>query len=167
MPRQLCLGQADPPAKRARSAAKAAKPPRKSEEKPHTFTILDRVPVSLSAHTVVWAALRRHASRQLIIDAEHPEEAFPADVVALDQLSAGALSMIADALAERRSLTLAAEKQAADGNVLAKRLDRVFEQEMEWLSIRNLLAAALPRATAGKARGRSAKRRRVLLLIDA
>jgi hypothetical protein len=163
MPRQLCLGQADQPAKRARSAKKASK----AEPRRHTYTILDRVPVRLPAHKVVWAALRKHATRQLIIDADHPEEAFPADVVLIDQLGGEALKVIAEVLAERRSLLLDAEKHAPDADILAKRLDRIFEQELEWLSIRNLLAAALPRTTPRKTPTRRPKRARVLLLIDA
>jgi hypothetical protein len=162
MPRQICLAQADRPAKRPRSAAKAGK----AEPKRHTFTILERVPVRHAAHSIVWVAVRKHATRQLIIDADHPEEAFPADVVALDQLSGEALSAIAAILAERRSLTLQAEKQAPEGDIFAKRLDRIFEQELEWLSIRNLLAAASPRSKARQSTRRT-KHHRVLLLVDA
>jgi hypothetical protein len=160
----LGLGQPEKPPKRRRSAT-----PRKGakdEPKRHTFTIIERVPVRLSAHNVVWATLRKHATRQLIIDAEHPEEAFPADVVHIDQLSGEALKAVVDILAERRSLLLDAEKNAPDADILAKRLDRIFEQEFEWLSIRNLLAAALPRA-ARQPSTRRPKRGRALLLIDA
>jgi hypothetical protein len=162
MPRLLCLGQSEK-LTRQRSAAKKGAG---SEAKRHTFTILDRVPVRLSAHSVIWAALRKHATRQLIIDADHPEEAFPADVVLIDQLSGEALKAVADVLAERRSLLLAAEKHAPDADILAKRLDRIFEQELEWLSIRNLLAFALPRAKTRQSTRRT-KHNRVLLLVDA
>jgi hypothetical protein len=164
MPRQLCLGHAQP-LKRQRARA----PRTSNEDKPRTFTILERVPVRLGAHSVVWAALRKLATRQLIIDAEHPEEAFPADVLLIDRLSADALRALTEALAERRSLMLDAEKHGADSDVLAKRLDRIFEREMEWISIRNLLAAGLTRArgTTRQARGtRHAKGVRALLLLD-
>ena len=163
MPRLLCLGQPEKPPIRRHSAA-----PRKGAKdgpKLHTFTILERVPVRLPAHGAVWAALRKHATRQLIIDADHPEEAFAVDVLLIDQLSGEALKAIAEVLAERRSLLLAAEKHTPDGDILAKRLDRIFERA-EWLSIRNLLAAALPRAKTRQST-RRAKRNRVLLLVDA
>ena len=164
MPRLLCLGQPEKPPTRRRSATsgKGAK----GEPKQHTFTILERVPIRLPAHAAVWAALRKHATRQLIIDAEHPEEAFAADVVLIDQLSGEALGLITEVLAERRSLALEAEKQVAVGDILAKRLDRIFEQELEWLSIRNLLASTLPRAKARQSTRRT-KHNRVLLLVDA
>jgi len=160
MPRLLCLAQAHAAAKapRARSAVVT-----KAGTKPASFTILEQVPVRLAAHTVVWTALRKHGTRQPIIDAEHPGEAFPAYVVPIDQLGADAVRALAEVLAERRSMALAAEKDSPL-DILAKSLDSVFTQELEWLAIRNLLAAAL--RTAGRSAKRGRKPARVLLLID-
>ncbi len=169
MTRQLCLGQLDqPPKKRGRAAAKGPAKGPWAEPGRHTFTILERVPVHSPAHAGVWALLRKHATRQLITDAEHAEEAFPAHVIMIDQLGGDAIGSIVEVLAERRATALAAEKGAPGEDVHAKRLDRIFEQELEWLSMRNHLAGALPRASNRKAaprRGR--KRARALLLIDA
>ncbi len=58
------------------------------------------------------------------------------------------------------------EKGAVASDILGRRLDKLFEQEMEWLAIRNLLAAALPRFPAGKASTRRKPPARALLLID-
>ena len=160
MPRLLCLAQAHAPAKRPRAKAAAAA---KAAPRQSAFTMLERVPVRLAVHNGVWAAIRKQATRQPIVDTEHPEEAFAAHVVQLDQLGGEALQAIAGALAERRALMLDAEKHAPDSDVLARRLDRLFEQELEWLAIRNLLASALPRAP-GRRRSKAG---RVLLLIDA
>lgn len=160
MPRLLCLAQTAgaPKQPRAKSAAASKAAPR-----PCSFTILERVPVRDSAHTVVWAALRKHATRQRIIDTEHPGEALEAHVVVIDQLGAEAVAMIGEVLAERRTLALASEKGVPASDILGKRLDRLFEQELEWLLIRNLLAAAL--RPSGKATRR--KKARALLLLDA
>lgn len=163
MSRVLCLAQAHGAlrAPRARTARAA-----KDAPKPVTFTILERVPLRLAAHKPVWDVLRKHAVRQPIIDDAHAEAAFPADVVPVDQLGGEAAMAIASVLAERRAMVLAAEKDAPAGDILSKRLDRLFEQEMEWLALRNLLAAALPRASgAGGKRRKPA--RRALLLIEA
>jgi hypothetical protein len=147
-----------PKRSRAKTAATS-----KAAPKPCSFTILERVPVRDAAHTVVWAGLRKHGTRQQIIDAEHPGDALPAHVVVIDQLGADAVAAISEVLAERRALALAAEKGPSAGDILGKRLDRLFEQELEWLAVRNLLAAAL------RAGGTSARRKktRVLLLVDA
>lgn len=165
MPRLLCLGQPEKPPTRRRSAA--VRKGAKAEAKQHTFTILERVPVRLPAHTVIWAGLRKHATRQLIIDAAFPEEAFAAHVVMIDQLSGEGAKAIAEVLAERRAMALAAEKETPAEDILGKRLDKVFEQELEWLAIRNLLATALPRTAGHKPAARRPKRPRALLLIDA
>ena len=98
---------------------------------------------------------------------EHPEEAFAANVIAIDKLTPEAVAAIATVLAEGRALALGAEKHAPDSDVLAKRLDKLFEQELEWLAIRNLLAAALPRTGGRKPAGKRGKKgARVLLLLD-
>ncbi|MEI9900143.1 MAG: hypothetical protein WDN31_08455 [Hyphomicrobium sp.] len=60
-------------------------------------------------------------------------------------------------------MALAAEKDAPASDILGKRLDRIFEQELEWLHVRNLLAGAL--RSGGK--GGRRKPARALLLIDA
>lgn len=162
MPRLLCLAQANRlPKSRARAGSKGAK----AEPQHPAFTILERVPVRLAAHSAVWAALRKHGAREAIVDTEHPRETFPAYVVGVDQLSGDGVQAIAEVLAERRAIALAAEKDVPGGDVLAKHLDRLYEQEMEWLAIRNLLAGALSRGAAqtGKQRKKPA---RALLLID-
>lgn len=153
MPRVLCLAEAHGAAKQPRS---------RPARKPQTFTLLERVPLRLATHKPVWDALRKHASRLSITDTEHPEEAFSADVIMIDQLGSEALASIASVLAERRAMVLAAEKDAPASDVLGRRLDRTFEQELEWLLIRNLLAVAL-RGAGKSSRG---KRTRALLLID-
>jgi hypothetical protein len=115
------------------------------------------------AHAIVWASLRKHGTRLQIIDAEHPGEPIAAHVVAVDQLGADSVTAIAEILAERRALTLAAEKDIPAGAVLTKGLDRLLEQELEWILIRNLLAAALR----SNGNGTRRKKARALLLIDA
>ena len=158
MTRVLCLAQASSaPRTRAKAAATA-----KLAAKPSSYTILERVAVREAAHAVVWAALRKHGTRQPIIDAEHTEEPIAAYVVGIDQLGADSMAAIAEILAERRSLTLEAEKDIPASAVLTKGLDRLLEQELEWILIRNLLAAAL------RPNGKSTRRRkaRALLLID-
>lgn len=160
MARILCLAQAHAALRPPRARKKAAAP----SPKPVTFTILERAPVRLPAHTPVWTALRRHATRQPIIDAEFPGDAFEAHVVGIDQLGPEAVAAIAEMLADRRAAARAAEKDASAADILGKRFDKLFAQEAEWLWIRNLLAAALARAsTAG---GRARDWRRALLLID-
>jgi len=157
--RQLCLAQAHAPAKRSRAKSAAAA---KAAPHPCPHTILERVPLRHAAHAVVWSALREHATRQTVIDSEHPGEAFPAYVVDISRLGGEAVSSITQVLAERRATALDAEKGTEGGDILAKRLDRTFEQEIEWMMIRNLLAAAL------RAGGKSGRRKpaRALLLID-
>lgn len=158
MPRVLCLAQSHGAAKQPRS---------RSARKPQTFTLLERVPLRLAAHKPVWDALRKHAARLSITDADHPEEAFSADVIMIDQLGSEALTSIVSVLAERRTMLLAAEKDIPASDVLGKRLDRTFEQELEWLLIRNLLAAALQRTVGSRPAKRGRMSARALLLIDA
>jgi hypothetical protein len=135
----------------------------KDAAKPQAFTILERVPLRLAAHKPIWDALRKHAMRQLIVDDEHHEDAVPAGVVLIDQLGVGVLNELSDVLGERRALVLAAEKQGIDCDLLAKPLDRIYEQELEWLQIRNVLAVA----SRTSAKGTRSKKSRALLLIDA
>jgi hypothetical protein len=170
MSRVLCLAQAHGPAKQPRSKTSAAKTSSaktsraaKDAAKPQAFTILERVPLRLAAHKPIWDALRKHAMRQLIVDDEHHEDAIPAGVVLIDQLGAGVLNELSDVLGERRALVLAAEKQGIDCDLLAKPLDRIYEQELEWLQIRNILAVA-SRTSAKGTRSRKAK---ALLLMEA
>ena len=157
MSRVLCLAEAHAAARQPRGKASRA-----AKDKPASFTILERVPLRLSAHKPVWDALRKHAARLDIIDAEHPDDTFPASVLLLDQLTAEAAAEVSSVLGERRALVLAAEKEGIDSDILGKPLDKIFEQELEWLQIRNLLAIAL------RANGKSkrAKRPRALLLIE-
>lgn len=162
MSRVLCLAEAHPVAKRTRAKAGGDK----VAAKPLSVTIVERVRVDAAAHTPVWATLRKHGTRQSIVDAAHPADALSAYVIMVDQLGGEAVRGIADVLAGLRTTALAAEKDATGEDILGKRLDRVFEQELEWLSIRNLLAAALPRAAGGRAGKRARKSSRALLLID-
>lgn len=163
MSRVLCLAQAHVAAKpsRAKSKRAAAEAP-----KPPSFTMLERLPVRLPAHKPVLDILRTHATPQMIVDDAHPKDALKAHVVLVDQLGSEAVISIASALAERRAMALSAEKECSAGDVLTKRLDRIFEQELEWLALRNLLAAALPRTPAAGGKARK-PRARALLLIDA
>jgi hypothetical protein len=161
--RLICLAQLSK-ASGPRATPAAKKRAGKAAPRPQTYTFLERVPVRLSAHKPVWDALRKHATRLAVVDAEHPKDAFNADVVPLDQLSGETWAAVALVLAERRALALDAEKQATAGEILGKPLDPIFAQELEWLMLRNLLAAAMPRAPA-KA-GRARKTNRALLLLD-
>lgn len=162
MSRVLCLAQAHGAVKQPRGKTVRAA---KDAPKPITFTILERVPLRLAANKPVWDALRKHATRQPIIDDAHAGAAFPADVVLVGQLGSEAAMSIASVLAERRAMVLAAEKDAPASDILSKRLDRLFEQEMEWLALRNLLAAALPRG--GPRSSKRSKTTRALILIEA
>ena len=160
MSRVLCLVQLHA-IKRARSKA-----PRGSgaAAKPLTFTVLERVPVRLAAHKPIIDTLRRPATRSPVIDDAHPEDVVTADVIVVDQLGADAGASIAAVMAERRAMALAAEKDGPGDDILAKRLDRIFEQEMEWLGIRNLLAAVLPRGAGSPAKRRKPQRRALVLV---
>ena len=158
MPRLICLAH---PIKRRKpttvvSGARAIRVP----EPQRVYGILDRVPVILEVHTPIWEALRLHATHQLVIDEAHPEEALSADVILIDRLSNGALHDVERALAERRARLLEAGKAITGKGMLAKEWDRVFDREKEWLAIRGLLAAAIPRST-------KSKKNRALLLIKA
>ncbi len=161
MTRFLCLAQAHASPKQPRS--KSQRTGKDAAALPAAFTFLERVPVRLAAQKPVWDVLRKHASRQMIIDDAHKGDAFAADVVLIDRLGGEALASIASVLAERRAMALAAEKDAPASDILGKRLDRIFEQELEWLHVRNLLAGAL------RSGGRGGRRKptRALLLIDA
>jgi len=166
MARVLCLAEAHGAAKPARSKTARGTRTAKEAPKPQTFTIIERVPVRLSAHTALLAALRKHAMRQPIVDAEHPGDAFAADVVMIDRLSGDAVAAIAGVLLERRAMLLGAAKDVAAADILGRRLDRAFEQEMEWLAIRNLLAAAIPRSAGTRPAKRRRRSARALLIID-
>lgn len=157
MSRVLCLADAHGAARQPRGKASRA-----AKEKPPAFTILERVPLRLAAHKPVWDALRKHAARQDMIDAEHPDDTFAASVLPLDQLTAEAAAEVSSVLGERRALILAAEKEGIDSDILGKPLDKIFEQELEWLQIRNLLAIALR----ANGKGKRGKRTRALLLIE-
>jgi hypothetical protein len=162
--RLICLAQVSK-ASRGRQPSPAKKRASKAQQpRPQAYTFLERVPLRLSAHKPVWEALRRHATRLPIVDAEHPKDAFPADVIPLDQLSGEAWAALSLVLMERRALALDAEKQATASEILSKPLDPIFAQELEWLSLRNLLAAAMPRTPAKPARARNSNR--ALLLLD-
>ena len=161
--RLICLGQVSK-ASRGRQATPAKKRGGKAVPRPQAYTFLERVPLRLSAHKPVWDALRRHATRQTVVDAEHPKDTFIADVIPLDQLRADAWAALGLVMAERRALALDAEKQATASEILSKPLDPIFSQELEWLTLRNLLASAMPRSPPRSARVR--KSNRALLLLD-
>ncbi len=163
MSRVLCLAQAHAAAKSSRAKSKRAA---SEAPKPQSFTMLERLPVNLPAHKPVVDILRKHATQQTIVDDAHPKDALKAHVVLVDQLGSEAVMSIASVLAERRAMALSAEKDFSGGDVLSKRLDRIFEQELEWLAVRNMLAAALPRTPAAGGKARKPKAR-ALLLIDA
>jgi hypothetical protein len=112
----------------------------------------------------IWDTLRRHASRQLVIDEEHPEEALPADVLPIEALSNGALDDIEHVLTRHHTQSLKAQQALAQKGILAKDWDKLFDQEKEWLAIRGLIAAALPRSGASSAKR---SKERALLLIKA
>lgn len=161
MTRMLCIAQAHPMPRRARGkAAKGKDTP--SIQATATFTVLERVAIGLAAHKPVWDVLRKYATRQDIIDDAHPQDALAAEVVAVDKLSSEAVAAIASVLAERRAMIHAAEKDTPGSEILGKGLDRIMEQELEWLLIRNLLAAALRAPRSG---GR--RKAKSLLLIEA
>lgn len=163
MTRMLCIAQAHPTPRRARGkAAKGKDTPSIQATATARFTVLERVPIGLAAHKPVWDVLRKYATRQDIIDDAHPEDALAAEVVAVDKLSADAVAAIASVLAERRAMIHAAEKDTPGSEILGKGLDRIMEQELEWLLIRNLLAAALRAPRSGARR-----KAKSLLLIEA
>ena len=159
--RLICLAQLS---KASRGGSAPAKKRGKAPPRPQTYTFLERVPLRLAAHRPVWDALRKHATRQVVVDAEHPKDTLNADVIPLDQLSGESWAALGLVLAERRALALDAEKQATASEILGKPLDPIFAQELEWLTLRNLLAAAMPRTPAKTARAR--KTNRALLLLD-
>jgi hypothetical protein len=161
--RLICLGQVSK-VSRGRQPGAKKRAGKAQQPRPQAYTFLERVPLRLSAHKPVWDALRRHATRLPVIDAEHPKDTFNADVIPLDQLSGEAWAALSLVLADRRALALDAEKQSTASEILGKPLDPVFAQELEWLTLRNLLAAAMPRTPAKSTRAR--KSNRALLLLD-
>jgi hypothetical protein len=161
--RLICLGQVSK-ASRGRQPGAKKRAGKAQQPRPQAYTFLERVPLRLSTHKPVWDALRRHATRLPVIDAEHPKDTFNADVIPLDQLSGEAWAALSLVLADRRALALDAEKQSTASEILGKPLDPVFAQELEWLTLRNLLAAAMPRTPAKSTRAR--KSNRALLLLD-
>jgi hypothetical protein len=161
--RLICLAQVSkaPRGRQPRTKKRAGKA---QQARPLSYTFLERVPLRLSAHKPVWDALRKHATRLPVIDAGHPKDTFDADLIALDKLSGETWAALGLVLAERRALALDAEKQATASEILSKPLDAIFAQELEWLMLRNLLAAAMPRTPGKSARAR--KSNRALLLLD-
>ncbi len=157
MPRLLCLAKAAPS---KRSRGKRAERP---QEPRRLYGILEQVPVYLQANVPIWNALRQHAKHQLIIDEEHPEEAFAADVLPLGTLTDGALDDIEHALSQRRAHVLKSEQALQEKGLLSKEWDKLFDQEKEWLAIRGLIASAIPRGAAAIKRAKN----RALLLIKA
>jgi hypothetical protein len=154
MPRLICLGHA---VKRKAEKGSRSRP---APEPQRVYSILESVPLRLAFHVPIWRALAEHATRQLVIDQEHPEEAMPAEVLPLDRLANGALERIERALRDRLTKTRQDIDTGVQRGVLAKDLDGAFEREKEWLAIRGLLASALPRT-------KKAKKGRAILLINA
>jgi hypothetical protein len=158
MPRLICLAQAIK-RKKSKGDAPPERKTRGTQDPQRLYGILERVPLRLEVHTPIWDALREQSTHQLVIDEAHPEEAFPADVIAVERLADGALDQVERALADRRQLILEDAKKI-DKGLLAKDWDRVFDREKEWLAIRSLLASAVPRSA-------KPKKNRALLLIKA
>jgi len=133
------------------------------------FNIVERVPILKAVHSPVWEALRKAGNRQFVIDADHPEEAFQADVVNIADIDGDAFNSIVRALTRARSKALDAEKTASRDGSLDKSLDRTFDQQREWLALRILLAKAGIRPVADEkpARKANARANRALLLVDA
>lgn len=155
MPRLICLGKAV-----KRRAGQGRRPRAVEPEPQRVYSILERVPLHLAFHVPIWNALAKHATRQLVIDREHPEEAMPAEVLPLDHLANGAMESIEDALKDRLTKIRNDINTGVPKGVLTKDLDGAFEREKEWLAIRGLLATALPRT-------KKTKKDRAILLINA
>jgi hypothetical protein len=173
MPRMICYAQA----KRRKTAKGKASTHRSGggsvSDSSVTYTILDRVPMYLSEHTEIWDAIFTLGQRQLIIDEEHPDDAFHATVLQTESINGDALASIESTLSEVRDRFLDAEKAVREKNeVLGKPLDSLYSEQKEWLGIRMLLANAIVRSSATKtrvkkARVKKAKKNRAILLIDA
>jgi hypothetical protein len=157
MPRLICLAH---PIKRKPGKGPRPKKIKGAPEPQRVYGILERVPVYLDVHASIWEALRAHATHQLVIDDEHPEEALPADVIPAERLRNGALDDVERALAERRERMVRDGSAIAGKGVLAKEWDRVFDREKEWLAIRAVLASAISRSS-------KSTKSRALLLITA
>jgi hypothetical protein len=169
MPRMICYAQA-----KGRKAAKERPSrthsgARSASASPVTYTVLERVPIYLSEHIEIWDAIFALGDRQLIIDEEHPDDTFLATVVLTENLRGQALTTIEDTLSEARDRILIAEKGIRRENaVLGKALDALYAEQKEWLAIRMLLANAIVRTSATKARSAKVKKKnRAILLIDA
>lgn len=164
MPWIVCLGH--PTTKKQRGKASDATP---SAQKHITFSIVERVSIHNAVHASVWEALRKAGNRQLVIDAEHPEEAFPADVLNIADIKGDILESIETALSNARTKALDVEKTANGQGSLAKVLDRTFDEQREWLALRTLLVAAVIRPISGSKPLPKSKRKAkcALLLVDA
>src|SRR5712671_5140499 len=163
MPWIVCLAQ---PVTNTRGKGTIdAAPPQKQIR----FNIVERVPILNAVHAPVWEALRKAGNRQLVIDADHPEEAFQADVINIGEINDDVLNSIECALTIARSKALDAEKTATSDGSLDKSLDRTFDQQREWLALRILLAKAGVRPVADRkpARKANVRAKRALLLVDA
>jgi hypothetical protein len=164
MPWIVCLAQ---PVTNTRG--KGTSDPTPPTQKQIRFNIVERVPILKAVHAPIWEALRMAGNRQFVIDADHPEEAFQADVVRIADIDGDAFNFIERALTKARSKALDAEKAASSDGSLDKSLDRAFDQQREWLALRILLAKAGVRPVAdGKAaRKANVRAKRALLLVDA
>ena len=127
MSRQLCLAKAAK--RRSPSKRSGGKHADRSQEPRRLYGILERVPVYLQANVPIWDALRRHATHQLIIDEEHPEEAFAADVLPLGTLTDGALDDIERALSQRRAHVLKSEQALQEKGLLSKEWDKLLTKK--------------------------------------
>ena len=164
MPLIVCLAQ--PVTNAGGKGTSEAAPP---AQKQIRFNIVERVPVLKAVHAPVWEALKKASNRQFVIDANHPEEAFQADVLNIADINGDVFDCIERALTNARSKALDAEKTASGDGSLDKSLDRTFDQQREWLALRILLArAGIRPVVAGKpARKTNVRARRALLLVDA
>jgi hypothetical protein len=169
----ICYAQAkDQKGAKGKAKAKASRVTRGDSGTSVTYTVLERVPVYLPEHTEIWDAIFTLGQRQLVIDEQQPDDAFPATVLVTEALNGDALATIESTLSEVRDRTLVTEKAVREeSEVLGKALDTLYSEQKEWLAIRMLLANAIIRSSATKARpGKTqskVKKNRAILLIDA
>ena len=108
------------------------------KEKSYTFAVLERASLRLTEHEVVWKLLQDCAHAGLAIDANHPEEAFPAKTIKINEMPVSFYESLEDSMADARRASLLNEKMHGDDALFSKRLDKDFAQQLEWLHLRTL-----------------------------
>jgi hypothetical protein len=131
-----------------------------------TFSVLERVPLRLKAHAEIWNVLKTCADARQIVDANHPEDSFPANVLDLADLSGESRTTLEDAVAQARAKALGVERIQTHNGPFAKSLNSSFDQQREWLALRALLVQGLGQSRASAPTQTNRKLWRVLLLID-